>query len=164
MKIKYLKEVKNLQELKTLYFKLSKENHPDHGGNHEIMKIINNEYDYLKKILKNKKAEDGETIINETYESMKNFKDLIEDLLQYPNIIIDIIGSWVWISGIGTYNIKDDILYSKYNMRYSKPKKSFYWFNGIAGTKKRKATGKFEENKNIFGVVTFKSKDILQLT
>lgn len=48
MKIKYLKKATNQINLKKLYRELSFKMHPDKGGDLEEMKILNNEYDYLK--------------------------------------------------------------------------------------------------------------------
>ena len=135
-RIIYLKDAKNLQELKKLYFTLAKQLHPDHGGNDEQMKQLNNEYDYLKTVLHNEDPKkDNNNHEQKTYKenifSMDAFKDIIEDLLHYPNITIEIIGSWLWISGSGTFTIKDEILKEKFSCKWSKPQKKWYWFSGI---------------------------------
>ena len=47
--MKYLfSECKNLIEVKNLYIKYVKENHPDLGGDTELMQDINAEYDIIK--------------------------------------------------------------------------------------------------------------------
>ena len=108
-KINYLKDAITLQDLKKLYFQLAKKLHPDiTKDNGEQMKILNNEYDYLKTTLKNDETIDKE-YLKETVFSMDYFKDILSELLKYNNIVIEIVGSWVWISGIGTYAIKDEI-------------------------------------------------------
>jgi len=49
----YFKPVpETFEELKKLYRKLSRENHPDVGGSDEIMKLINSEYTKLFDVLK----------------------------------------------------------------------------------------------------------------
>ena len=42
--MKWFKGIKNAKELRKMYVKLSKENHPDKGGSEEVMKEINVEY------------------------------------------------------------------------------------------------------------------------
>ena len=42
--MKWFKGIKNAKELRKMYVKLSKENHPDCGGSEEVMKEINIEY------------------------------------------------------------------------------------------------------------------------
>ena len=53
--MKYFKNVKSYDDLKSQYKALLKRNHPDNGGNLEIMKEINVEYDALFPICKNRK-------------------------------------------------------------------------------------------------------------
>lgn len=50
----YLKDIENLEDLKSKYRKLAFKNHPDMGGSEEIMKEINAEYDILFPIWKHK--------------------------------------------------------------------------------------------------------------
>ena len=69
---KYFKSIKSYDDLKNQYKKLLKENHPDNGGDLEVMKEINVQYDALFQIWKNKKeAETGEEI-KETADSTRN--------------------------------------------------------------------------------------------
>lgn len=158
MKIEFLKEAKNLQELKSLYFKLAKKYHPDvNGGNLEIMKIINNEYDYLKTVLKN--AKDTRKAEHENSESLEGFKEIINILIRFPKITIEIVGSWVWISGCGTFAIKEDILYKKLNCRYSKAQKKFYWYEGIEGNNKKYKGGFLKKAIDKYGITVIESNN-----
>lgn len=68
---KYLKNVKSFEDLKKQFRTLLKENHPDNGGNVEVMQEINAEYDALFKIWKDRhEAQTGETV-QETAESTR---------------------------------------------------------------------------------------------
>ncbi len=165
MNIIYLKEAKTLQELKTLYFKLAKQWHPDHGGDTETMKQINNEYDYLKEVLPNQEPkDDDEKIFKETFESMNRFRNIIDELMKYPDITIEIVGSWLWVFGKGTFNIKNDILYNKFNFRYSKGQRKFYWFNGIENQRKKGHRGGYlKQAKEKYNVYTIESEGMPQI-
>lgn len=157
-KINYLKDAKNLQELKKLYFKLAKQLHPDHNGNAEQMKILNNEYDYLKNKLSNDSTIDKD-YLKETVFSMNYFKDILSELLKYNHITIEIVGSWLWISGIGTYAIKDKILYNKFNCKFSKSQRKFYWYSGIDKDNRRKYKGGFlNQAINKYGITKLESE------
>jgi curved DNA-binding protein CbpA len=89
-----------LEELKSAYRKLAMKYHPDMGGSDEAMKAVNTEYDRLFPKLKNvHKTRDGETYTKETAETPEYFKDLISELMKMDGIIIEIIGSFVWVTG-----------------------------------------------------------------
>jgi curved DNA-binding protein CbpA len=171
MTIKFLKSAKTLQELKSLYFSLAKQLHPDHGGSLEDMQILNNEYDYLKQILPNEqpKTADNSTgkeekQYKETIFSMDAFRDILNDLLHYSNITIEVIGSWLWISGNGTYAIKDDILKAKYHCQWSKAQKKWYWFNGITEQTWKPKGGFLKSAINRYGITTLNSDPLPELT
>jgi len=52
--MKYFTSIKDIDKLKTEYRRLAKENHPDIGGDSEIMKEINAEFDLAFRILEKK--------------------------------------------------------------------------------------------------------------
>ena len=163
VKIIYLKSATNLQELKKLYFKLAKELHPDiTKDNGEKMKQLNNEFDYLKTVLKNAvpKNEQEKNQYRETSASMDAFRDILNKLLKYPKITIEIIGSWLWISGSGTFQIKDNILYAELKCKYSKSQKKFYWYSGIENQQGKYKGGFLKNAIAAYGVIKMES-DIL---
>lgn len=66
------------------------------------MKAVNNEYDTLFAKLKNiHKTQDGTTYTSKqaTTETADQFKDLIIELMKMDNIVIEIIGCFVWVTG-----------------------------------------------------------------
>ena len=91
-----------LEELKVHYRKLAFQYHPDKGGNVDVMKAVNNEYDTLFLKLKNiHKTKDGKTYSTKdtVTETAEQFKDLINELMKMEAIIIEIIGCFVWVTG-----------------------------------------------------------------
>ena len=94
MRIELLKGIETLEELKAAYRKLAFKYHPDKAtGSVEKMQQLNNEYDYLSSRLKDKK---GNT---ETKEYAAEFMEVINTIINFENITIEIIGSWIWVSG-----------------------------------------------------------------
>lgn len=69
--MKYLKNIKSYEELKELYKKLIKANHPDNGGDIAKMQEINAEYEVLFSIWKNKKEQQTGEKVNETAEQTR---------------------------------------------------------------------------------------------
>ena len=162
----YLKSAKNLQDLKKLYFTLSKKYHPDiAGGDLRIMQQINNEYDYLKTVLKNTvpKNETEKNQYRENTASMDAFRDILNKLLRYPRITIEIIGSWLWISGSGTFSIKDNILYAELKCKYSKSQKKFYWYSGIEKSEGKYKGGFLKNAINTYGIIKMESEAMPEL-
>ncbi len=91
-----------LEELKSLYKRLAFQHHPDRGGDQEIMKAINNEYDELFPRLKNKhKNKEGKAYTKETTEAPDAYRDIINALLKLRMDAVDIelVGSFLWITG-----------------------------------------------------------------
>lgn len=100
-----------LEELKSAYKRLAIANHPDHGGSTETMQQINAEYTDLFEQLKNthrNAAGEQYTSRDTTDEAPAEFIELIEKLIRLPGIIIELCGSWLWITG-DTKPVKDEL-------------------------------------------------------
>ena len=123
MEIKFFSNnLKTIIDLKKEYKELIFQYHPDIiGGNGEEMKIINAEYDYLLKHIQKENKEDEKINVND------NFKEVLNKLIKY-NLTLEIVGSWLWISGKDTFNLKDN-LFKELNIFYSRGKKKFF-YNG----------------------------------
>lgn len=70
--MKYLVNINTLGKLKKIYYKLAVIHHPDNGGNTEIMKAINNEYDILFPIYRDRYNANAKQKNNETAESTRS--------------------------------------------------------------------------------------------
>jgi len=92
--MKFLKNIKTIEELKTEYRRLAFLHHPDKGGTLEAMQILNGEYDTLLKALK-----DTANVAYNEYEYAENFKNVIEELIKCEGLEIEICGSWIWLTG-----------------------------------------------------------------
>ena len=100
--MKYFNNPKTLEELKKQYRELAMKHHPDKGGSNEAMKAINAEYDELFPKLKDThRTKDGETYTarQASTETADQFKDLISQLMRMDDIVIEIIGCFVWVTG-----------------------------------------------------------------
>lgn len=114
----YFKDIDSLEDLKKQYKKLALKHHPDRGGDEEVMKAINNEYDELEKELKK-----GSNIKDNLDDS---FKDIINELMKY-DIEIEVIGTWIWISG-DTKPIKNEL--KNLGFKWHGSKKMWFFHDG----------------------------------
>jgi curved DNA-binding protein CbpA len=88
------------EELKKQYRELAHKHHPDSDGNEEDMKIVNSEYAILFEKLKNVHVNaQGERYEKVTEETPEHFINIINELMRMDNIIIEVIGCFVWVSG-----------------------------------------------------------------
>ena len=113
----YFKKIETLEELKKRYKQLALKNHPDVGGDVETMKKINAEYDKIFSEVKNFcRNKDGEIYNKETTETEQEFKDIINEVLKMNKVIIEIIGTFIWLSG-ETKPYKEQIKKLKFSFR-----------------------------------------------
>ena len=137
---KWFKGVKYAEDGKSLYRKLARENHPDNGGNEELLKQITVEFKEWWEEHKNihRTAGQGtagqETAGQETAGQERKYREcnidefieIINKLVIVPGIEIEICGTWVWISG-NSYPYKDYL--KEIGCRWSKGKKKWFWTN-----------------------------------
>ena len=137
MNTKFFEGIKSLQELKSKYKELARTYHPDLGGDLETMQKINSEYDEMLKYFekygdRTEKAQaQAETKIPD------EFKNIIAQLLKYPKLHIEIVGSWIWLENVGTClnQVK------KMGFMWSKSHKKYYWNGSNENGKKYRASG-----------------------
>ena len=133
----YFKDVQTLEELRKQYKSLLKKYNPDNGGSEEETKAINVEYEKLFRILKDtytrqqENRSDSNTDSKTSYDNMKyNFeedellKEMLQKVIHLSDITIEIIGSWIWISG-NTYQYRKEL--KEIGFKFAGQKKCWYW-------------------------------------
>lgn len=145
----YFDECNTYEEVKKLYRKLAKEHHPDVGGDAEIFKKINNEYEKITEDSFSSKHS------SEPYEfGSMNYEDLSEELKTkfnlasaLPEVEVEIIGNWLWVTG-NTLANKEKLKAGGF--KYSKKKKAWY-YHEQGFWKKSKKSYTVEELRDLFG-------------
>lgn len=121
------------EELKKQYRKLAFKYHSDCGGNDEDMKAVNAEYTALFEKLKDIHTNaEGETYRKETSETPEHFINIINELIRFEGVTIEIIGSFIWVSQ-NTKPYKEKL--KEMNFKWSANKSS--WYLPPEGYKKR---------------------------
>lgn len=129
---KYFKNISTLEELRKQYKELLKLHHPDNNGNVAIMQEINVEYDTLFKRLKDyHESSAKDSTENTSYNNMKydfaedeKLRDILNKVIHFSDITIEIIGNWVWISD-STYQYRKEL--KEIGFKFAGQKKMWYW-------------------------------------
>ena len=121
----YFAGIETVEELRKRYRELLKQHHPDNGGNEEIMKEINTEYDRLFAILSKESKSDGESTTYDDEAEDKAFREVLNQIIGY-SMEIELIGSWIWC--FNCYAYKDRL--KELGFRYAPKKRAWTWHFG----------------------------------
>lgn len=150
--MKYFKDCKTIDEVKALYKKLAKEHHPDRGGDTATMQAVNTEYSYAcAHISKAAGATDAEA--DEAVRISEEYRRVIEQVISLPNIIIELVGHWIWVTG-STYPVRKDL---KAAGMFFAPKKGA-WYYRSEEYRTRGGQKSLAEIKAKYGSETINSK------
>jgi hypothetical protein len=154
---KYFSLDMTIEEIRKHFRVLCLKLHPDKGGDAEEFKAMKSEYDRICGILAAGEAGRANKENREarfTAETEKELREAIERFLSIPGIILEICGSWLWITG-NTFPVRERIYL--YGAKYSKTKKCWYW---AADMGKGKVRGIYSMDKirNKFGSTVIESE------
>ena len=127
----YFTNAKTAEDLKQLYKKFARDLHPDcNPGRDTTAEFQQMQAEYQKRWeqLKNIHTNAaGETYEKETSETADQYMDIIEALLHIPGLMIELCGSWLWITG-NTKDAKDKL--KELGFKYSANKQAWYYHDG----------------------------------
>lgn len=157
----YFENCATLEELKAEYKRLAMLHHPDRGGDLEIMKAVNAEYDEAFKLLKDThKAHDGKTYTKQTTEAPEEYKNIIDQLIKMRGVVIEIIGCFIWLSG-NTKEYKDQIKALGFRWSHNKS----MWYKSPAGYKRHgKKDYSINDIRGMYGSEKYKAKEYDEIT
>ncbi|MFY4862016.1 hypothetical protein ACOTWK_03995 [Aliarcobacter butzleri] len=142
--INEFKGVEGINEAKKIYKTLAKKLHPDIGGSEEEFKILNSVYTDL---IEHKIYFSNDIKIDIELEK------IISLILHFENITIELVGSWVWVSG-DTREIKEKL--KEIGFKWASKKKIWYF----GEMKSKNPTPKsIDEIKAKYGSETLKTKE-----
>ena len=136
------KGIEGINEAKKIYKQLAKKLHPDVGGTDDLFKMLNSIYTNI--------LENGIYFSNEFDLEIEK---IISQILHYENIIIEVVGSWIWLSG-DTKKIKDKL--KDLGFKWASKKKNWY-YGEMKHRNPREKT--LEEIKGKYGCKIVKTKE-----
>ena len=142
--LKEFQDIEGINEAKKIYKILAKKLHPDIGGSEEDFKILNEIYNNLiehKIYFSNSSKIDIE------------LEKIISLILHFENINIELIGSWVWVSG-DTREMKEKL--KEIGFKWASKKKMWYYGEMKAKNHNPKS---LDEIKAKYGSETLKSNE-----
>ena len=155
---KYFNQFMDIKELRDLYRSYCLKMHPDKGGDHNSFVEMQNEYEGVLKVISGNEKEKAFRENRDphfTFEGEKAIMEMLSKVMRVPGIIIEICGSWIWISG-NTFSVRE--ILNGFGMRYSKPKKSWY-FSAYMSKGKMRGRYSMKKIRNTFGSVRLQTKE-----
>lgn len=156
----YFKSAETLEQLRKQYKVLLKKYHPDNGGSEEIMKAVNAEYDKLFKLLKDRhesksanhsgdhnseQSDYNQNMYN--WENDKALREVLQKIINFDGIEIEIAGQWIWLSG-NTFSYKKEL--KEIGFKWASQKKQWFWHSDTFRKKSHK-TLSMDEIRNYYG-------------
>ena len=169
--MKWFKGCTTAEAVKKMYRDLCKAYHPDlHPGeaNEAAMKEINAEYDIAWARYKNVHGTAGNNgkgnFTADTENAAENhrtadeapdgFKDIINSIIGCDGIDIDLVGSWVWVTG-NTYIHRETLKGAGF--KWAGKKQAWYWHPADEGARRHSKLS-LDEIKQKYGCETFTGK------
>jgi hypothetical protein len=143
--LKEFQNVEGINEAKKIYKTLAKKLHPDmDGGDEESFKLLNAIYTDLI---------EHKIYFSNDFKIDVELEKVISLILHFENITIELVGSWVWVSG-DTKEIKEKL--KELGFKWASKKKM--WFYGeMKGRNPQEKS--MEEIKSKYGSETLKTND-----
>ena len=165
MESTWFKYCQSLEEAKTLYRKLARENHPDLGGDTRTMQAINAEYARFQaegaRSSERTRQQAAHAEGKKTAADYHNLDDVIEALrvkieaALNLGLDVEVCGLWVWVSG-DTRPHKEELKAAGFKWA---PDKAMWFYPGVPSFNRQKRS--MDEIRNMHGsqVFTHSSRD-----
>jgi hypothetical protein len=117
----------DLRAIKGAFHKLALENHPDRGGDSEMMKKLNEAWEWMRENHGAYTKEEREHVKYDVDEELINLA--VEVLNKNGNINVVIAGAWIWVEGDKIHFTADfrNYLKKQKGFRYAPKKKAWYF-------------------------------------
>ncbi len=125
--MKFFEGITTLDALRREYRRLAFIYHPDKGGDTHLMQVLNHQYERLSEKLIKGNSEFSEGRKEYEMQVSEEIRDMLDRILFLKGIDIEIIGSWIWITG-NTFAVRTTL--KSQGFMFSHPKTAWYWHKG----------------------------------
>ena len=153
----YFNKPQTLEALRKQYKELLKKYHPDNGGNVSDTQEINAEYDRLFKALKDRHESKSDSTTNTNkseysqnmynWENDKALREVLEKIVNFDGIEIEIAGQWIWVAG-NTCRHKKEL--KENGFKWASQKKQWYFHTDTFRKRSRKSLS-MEDIRSYYG-------------
>ena len=148
--LKEFKNIEGINEAKKIYKTLAKKLHPDmDGGDEESFKLLNAIYTDLI---------EHKIYFSNDFKIDIELEKVISLILHFENITIELVGSWIWVSG-DTKEIKEALK----NLGFKWASKKKMWYFGELQKTSNRTEKSIEEIKARYGSQTVATKQNIKL-
>ena len=148
---RYFEECRTIEDVKQMYKKLARDLHPDCNPGRDTTREfqeMGRQYEEAYNRLRNThRNAEGETYEKETQQTAAEYADLINQLLHIPGLIIELCGSWLWVTG-KTYEAREQL--KALGFRFSRKKQAWY-FHSEPYHKHGKSEKTMQDIRNMYG-------------
>lgn len=156
--MRYFENCETLEDVKQMYKKLARDLHPDCNPGKDTtaeFQEMSRQYEEAWKACGNThKNAAGESYTKETSETPEEYAAIIEALLHLPGLMIELCGSWLWVTG-STKEHKDEL--KALNFKYSSNKQAWYFHSGEY-RKHSKGKKSLQDIRNMYGSERFATR------
>ena len=146
---KEFENITGLNEAKKVIKRLARVLHPDIGGSEESFKILKNVYDDIV---------EHKIYFSSDAKFDIELEKIISQILHFEDIIIEVVGSWIWLSG-ETKVIKEKL--KDLNFKWASKKKMWYYGEMKGRSHKEKS---LDEIKGKYGCEIVRTKQRVKLS
>lgn len=151
--MKWFSGCQTLDHVKDTYKRLAKQYHPDLGGDTGTMQEINTEFAFISaKVIKGANLSEQET--ESEILSSEAYRKAIEQVIHLQGITVELVGSWVWISG-NTYPLRKHLKEAGFLFA---PKKQVWYFRTAEYKVSKGGKKSLEEIREKYGSAVINGK------
>lgn len=125
----------DVESVRFRFKKLAKQHHPDLGGDVEVMKAVNAEYEQVMNRLNGRSSNPDADPSKWSWSVEEKLREALQNIILLKGISIEIIGVWIWVGG-DTKIVKDQL--KSAGFLWSKKNQLWYFAPQKMSSKRRK--------------------------